>query len=187
MYMNTKLTFGALVAIIIGVLVAVYISSQDQTESVEDPATTDRDQVEQPAEPATDYIGLSEAAAAERARDMGEPFRVVERDGESLIVTQDLLQGRINAVVQAGVVASYTVEGADVDLGVPEVVPDTPVGNDVIIGMTVAEAEAYAAAQGVPFRLGYQDGEYLAVTMDYRPGRITASVEDGAVFDYSVE
>jgi hypothetical protein len=31
------------------------------------------------------------------------------------------------------------------------------------------------------------DGEPLAVTMDYQPGRITASVVDDIVVDYSVE
>jgi len=65
--------------------------------------------------------------------------------------------------------------------------PDVLGDVDVIVGMTVAQAEAYAEATGVPFRVGFQDGEYFAVTMDYRPGRITASVEGGVVTDYSVE
>lgn len=67
------------------------------------------------------------------------------------------------------------------------VTPDTPADSDVIIGMTVAAAEAYASEQGLPFRIGFQDGEPFALTLDYRPGRITASVENGIVTDYSVE
>lgn len=58
---------------------------------------------------------------------------------------------------------------------------------DELIGMTVAEAEAYAAANNTTFRIGSIDGEFMAVTMDYRPGRITASVEKGVVVDYTVE
>lgn len=59
--------------------------------------------------------------------------------------------------------------------------------HDDIIGMTEAEAEAYADDEGVQFRVGYRDGEDLAVTMDYIPGRITASVEDGVIVSYTVE
>jgi len=94
-------------------------------------------------------------------------------DGETTFVNQ------VEPVVE-----EENSEVGEVEL---QAAPSTPGDTDVIIGMTIAEVEVYAAEQAVPFRLGYKDGEYLAVTMDYRPGRITASVENGVVFDYSVE
>ncbi len=55
------------------------------------------------------------------------------------------------------------------------------------LGLTVADAEAKAAADGVPFRVVMRDGESLPVTMDYRPGRINATVESDIVISYEVE
>jgi len=74
----------------------------------------------------------------------------------------------------------------------PEAVPDqstepTADKNQAIIGMRTAEAKAYAAANNIMFRVGINDGEFLALTMDYRPGRITAEIEGGIVTGYSVE
>ena len=63
----------------------------------------------------------------------------------------------------------------------------SPSGNDVIIGMTEAEARTYAEQNGTPFRVGSKDGEPFALTMDYRPGRITAAVENNVVVSYTVE
>jgi hypothetical protein len=160
----------------------------ETTELPAEPAADDVAAV--PAEPtADDYVGLSEAEAEALAAANEVPFRVVERDGEMLMVTEDWRPGRINAVVKNGTVVSYTVEGSDVpptdmDKGEPAADAGT---HDAIIGMTVAEAEAYAAENEVPFRIGSVDGEARPVTMDYRPGRITASVVDGLVTDYSVE
>jgi hypothetical protein len=157
------------------------------TTPTEDTSTqtepTPADTEEEPTEPTTpdaDYVGLTEAEAAVLAEENGVPFRVVERDGEMLPTTKDYRPGRINAVVVDGVVVSYTVEGADMDKG-------GDATNDAIIGMTFAEAEVYAEANGVPFRIGSVDGEPRPVTLDYRPGRITASVVDGVVTSYSVE
>jgi hypothetical protein len=81
------------------------------------------------------------------------------------------------------VVTSYTVEGEESE----EEAGEESGPHDEILGMTQAEAEAYAAANDVPFRVGRIDDEYLPVTMDYRPGRITAEIENGVVVDYSVE
>ena len=118
--MNKSITVGALIAIIIGVLVALHISSLDAPVSSVDIVVTDPVDVTQPgdvdlapAEPADDYVGLSETAAAERALTLNESFRVIERDGEPLPITEDYRPGRINAVVEAGVVTSYVVEGSE--------------------------------------------------------------------------
>jgi len=59
--------------------------------------------------------------------------------------------------------------------------------NNDFIGLTQAEAEALASDNNVMFRVGMQDGEPFAVTFDYRPGRVTASITDGVVSDISVE
>ena len=59
--------------------------------------------------------------------------------------------------------------------------------HDEIIGMTTAEAEAYAEAKAVDFRVGTIDGEPMPVTLDYRPGRITAEIANGIVVGYNVE
>lgn len=58
---------------------------------------------------------------------------------------------------------------------------------DDYIGLTLEEAQKRAEEQGVPFRVVEKDGHGLPVTMDWRPGRINATVEDTIVVDYSIE
>ncbi len=53
---------------------------------------------------AKDYIGLIESDAVSRADSLQQPYRIVERDGESLPVTQDLNEDRLNFVITDGVV-----------------------------------------------------------------------------------
>lgn len=55
------------------------------------------------------------------------------------------------------------------------------------VGVSPTEAEARATADGVPFRVVMEDGQPLPVTMDYRPGRINATVVNGVVVGYEVE
>jgi uncharacterized OB-fold protein len=131
------------------------------------------------------YIGMTVSQAEEFAQVQGELFRVVEIDGVMQPTTRDFQEGRINAVVQSGVVTSYTVESMSPSDKESEQVK---VGvNDMILGMTVAEAEMYAKANGVDFRTGTVDGVGMPVTMDFRPGRITAEIKNGVVVGYSVE
>lgn len=137
---------------------------------------------EEPA-PATSYIGLTAIEAADYAERQGDLFRVVEIDGEPQAVTKDYREGRINAVVQNDVVTSYTVEGLETQ----PVEEPTPAETDDYIGLTVEQAQALAETSDVAFRIGMIDGEPQPVTMDYRPGRITASVVDDLVVDYSAE
>lgn len=70
-------------------------------------------------------------------------------------------------------------------------VPNNPSGevtnHDQIISLTQTEAEAYAKTEDVRFRIGMIDGEPLALTMDFVPGRITAELTDGIVTGYSIE
>jgi len=132
-----------------------------------------------------EYVGLTETEAEVLASSNDVPFRVVERDGETLPTTRDFRPGRINAVVESEVVTSYTIEGMEIENGGNTNIEEG--AHDEIIGMTEIEAEAYALANNVSFRIGARDGVPLAVTMDLRPGRITAEIESGLVTGYTVE
>lgn len=59
---------------------------------------------------ANTIIAMTIIEAEAYAKESNVPFRVVMKDGESLPVTMDLRPGRINAVVEAGLVVSYTIE-----------------------------------------------------------------------------
>lgn len=61
----------------------------------------------------SDYVGLSEDAAMEKAKEADVPSRVVERDGESLPVTADYAVGRLNFYVKDGDVYKVDVEGEE--------------------------------------------------------------------------
>lgn len=58
---------------------------------------------------------------------------------------------------------------------------------DIYIWLSVDEATVEAAKRGVSFRLVEIDGVPQAVTMDYRPGRINATSQDGFITDLSIE
>lgn len=171
-----NLIFVLVVLILLGLAMYVVVSNNTTEVPVDTPAPI----VEEPSVPELDYLGLPEAEAAELAVTNGVAFRVVERDGETQIVTEDFVLGRINAAISEGVVTSYTVESGDT-------VPSPEQAHNEIIGLSEAEAEAYAEAAGVSFRVGFRDGEALPVTMDYQPGRITAQIEGGAVVSYTTE
>lgn len=128
-----------------------------------------------------DYIGMTEEQAEKKAEAESVPFRVVERDGEMQPTTRDIREGRINATVVNGVVTSYEVETN------PRAQQPEQANHDQIIGMTIEDAEAYALEKEVDFRTGSVDGQDRPVTMDYRVGRITASVDKGVVTSYTVE
>lgn len=131
-----------------------------------------------------DYIGLTVVQAEELALDNGVPFRVVQEDGEFLAVTEDYRPGRINAVVDNGIVTSYTVEGEELSSSSRS--SDSSNTQDYI-GLTVNQATELALERGTRFRVVMQDGESLPVTMDYMVGRINATVNNGIVTSYTVE
>ena len=54
------------------------------------------------------YIGLTVAEATTKAEDEGRPARVVEEDGESLPVTMDFNEQRLNFVVVDGKVTEVS-------------------------------------------------------------------------------
>lgn len=59
-----------------------------------------------------EYIGLNESDAKKLAEKNGVLFRVIERDRKPLPATMDFRIGRVNAIVENGVVVSYTIEGS---------------------------------------------------------------------------
>ena len=60
-----------------------------------------------------DYIGLSEQAAMDKAKNAGLPHRVVERDSQWLAVTMDYVIGRLNFHVRDGRVYRVEIEGVE--------------------------------------------------------------------------
>ena len=58
---------------------------------------------------------------------------------------------------------------------------------DAYIGLTEQTALDKAQAENKPARIVERDGEPLAVTMDFMPGRLNLSVRDGKVYRVQVE
>jgi hypothetical protein len=52
---------------------------------------------------------------------------------------------------------------------------------DLLIGMVEADAEACAIDLGWQWRVSERDGEFYALTMDYRPDRVIAQVQEGII------
>lgn len=55
------------------------------------------------------------------------------------------------------------------------------------VGLTEEEAQSQAEVDGRPFRVGERDGEQFALTEDYVPGRVTATITDGVVTEVTIE
>jgi len=59
----------------------------------------------------SEYVGLSEQAALDKATLNNKPARVVERNGEPLEITADFVFGRLNLHIKDGVVYKVEIEG----------------------------------------------------------------------------
>lgn len=55
------------------------------------------------------------------------------------------------------------------------------IGDEDFIGMQKEEAKALCEKRGLRFRVTSEDGEFFAVTMDYRTDRVNVSVENNVV------
>ncbi len=55
------------------------------------------------------YIGLTVDEAGALADEEGRPWRIVEEDGEPLPATMDLVENRVNLVVQDGIVVGASL------------------------------------------------------------------------------
>lgn len=53
---------------------------------------------------------------------------------------------------------------------------------DLLIGMVEADAESCAEGLGWKWRVGERDGEFYALTMDYRPDRVTVQIQEGIIY-----
>ncbi len=58
-------------------------------------------------------VGLTEQAVLDKALAENKPARVVERDGESLVVDMSFMPGRLNLYVKDGQVYKVQVEGEE--------------------------------------------------------------------------
>lgn len=76
---------------------------------------------------------------------------------------------------------------AEPETGGVETTENDLIEYEKIIGMTEDQAEIYAEKTTIPFRVIRRDGEDLPATMDYRPGRINATIEKGLVTEYFIE
>ena len=130
------------------------------------------------------YIGMTTSEANMEAKSDGAMFRVVEEDGRPQPTTRDFQEGRINAVVEGGIVTEFYIETNDPVI--KKSIENEPINNE-IIGMTTIEAETYSKNNDVDFRIVMIDGESLPITLDFRPGRINAEVENDIVVGYTVE
>ena len=165
--------------------VAIPEESTEPTKTPVEPEVTKPEASTEPEE--KDYVGLAVPDALNLAESRGVMFRIVEADGMSLPTTRDYRPGRINAETENGVVIGYTVEGSEMAEPEEDEALEETNSHDAIIGMTLAEAQAYAEEKEVEFRVGTVDGEPRALTMDYRPGRITAEIANDVVVSYTVE
>lgn len=86
----------------------------------------------------------------------------------------------------------YYIRAVSQDTSVEEEVADTSVesnyvSGDIFIGLNEDQAAELAQREDILFRVVEREGEALAVTFDYREGRINASVKEGVVSSYTVE
>jgi hypothetical protein len=75
----------------------------------------------------------------------------------------------------------------DEDVSLDPISDSSAVSSVVYVGLSLEDAIVQADANNVLFRVIEQDGEPLAATMDYRPGRINATVVGGVVIDVFIE
>lgn len=59
--------------------------------------------------------------------------------------------------------------------------------DQLYVGLTKNEAYARAESEGKEVRVVNIDGEYIPVSMDYRPGRLNLHIVDGVVDSVDVE
>lgn len=120
---GVAVTIGVAIVVLMAVLAAVVLATDQDDELVaEEPTTTEATTTMVPTEPEpidppdaaapgsdSPLVGLTEL----QVRELYPLVRVVEIDGEPLMTTMDLLQGRIDIAVADGVVVAATTEGCE--------------------------------------------------------------------------
>ena len=127
---------------------------------------------------ADQYLSLPLEQAGALADLNGTPWRVVVLDGQSQVITFDVVPGRLNFTVADNIVVGVEVEGAPIE---------PAAGTDQYLLLPLEQAGALADLNGALWRVVVLDGEFLAVTEDFRPGRLNFTVTDNIVVGVEVE
>jgi len=99
---------------------------------------------------------------------------------------RDVVEAELNAIIDLDNGGEVEIlEDADQDDSDND--SDDIPKQSIYIGLTISEAILLAERNNVPFRIIERDGESLAVTADYIPGRINARVVHGIVIEFEVE
>ncbi|MFN7151131.1 MAG: hypothetical protein ACK4V6_16850, partial [Microthrixaceae bacterium] len=116
-------TIGIATVVLMAVLAAVVLATDEDEQLVADePTTTEATTTMVPTEPEPIDPPASEVPGSDSAlvglteielRELYPLVRVVEIDGEPLMTTMDLLQGRINISVADGTIIAATTEGCE--------------------------------------------------------------------------
>lgn len=175
-----KKTITIIVGIVLAIIILIALAGMYKFNYLANQPGYDADGNKVQENLQVDYINLTVVDAQKLAQSNGDAFRIVVEDGETQPTTRDFRLGRINATVEKGIVVSYIIEGEELDEELEETKVD-------YTGLTVEEAVAQAEENDIPFRIVMEDGEALPATLDYRIGRINATVEDGIVVSYDVE
>ena len=94
-------------------LITLTLTACSDANDNSNPENTDNNPTTQTQNLSGDYVGMSVPQAQAKAKAEGVPFRIAMADGEPFAVTMDYRVGRVNAVVENGVVTSYSVEGEE--------------------------------------------------------------------------
>jgi hypothetical protein len=97
---------GGLVALML--VVGAACGGDDDDDDASSAATTTSSAAANQNDEFEDYIGLTVDEATALAESESRPARVVEEDGESLPVTMDFIENRLNFVVVDGKVTEVT-------------------------------------------------------------------------------
>jgi hypothetical protein len=89
-------------------------------------------------------------------------------------------------ILAVAVGTSFLYMNQEVPTPAPEEI-NTEMGSSDYVGITTAEAEAKAQADGTLFRVVEIDGAPQLTTKDFQEGRINATVEAEVVTSYSIE
>lgn len=95
------------------------------------------------------------------------------------VATVALLLAACGALGDAGSAAPAAAECPPADPVDATAISDARAA--LLVGMSEADAERCAAELGWGWRVGERDGEAFALTADYSPSRVTATVDAGAV------
>lgn len=91
-------------------------------------------------------------------------------------------------IVAAVIIITFFVLRHSADAPTKVTVDDTNISeNSDYVGLSAQDARDLAEQREESFRVVEVDGEPQPATMDYRPGRINASVQDWIVVSYSIE